>query len=113
MESVTLPVVWAWVMGGASAVVLLVNAAKSIASAVHAVKAPNAKQDKRIEEIESWKTEVNSELDRCKHSMESIQDGNHAIYKALLALLDHGIDGNNIKQMQDAKSELYDHLTNH
>lgn len=30
----------------------------------------------------------------------------------LLALLDHGIDGNNIEQMQHAKEELQNHLIN-
>ena len=42
--------------------------------------------------------------------LDSIEAGNRASHQALLALLDHGIDGNNIKQMQDAKKTLQQHL---
>ena len=34
------------------------------------------------------------------------------LWPALLALLDHGIDGNNISQMQEAKTALQNHLIN-
>ena len=42
----------------------------------------------------------------------SIDRGERGTQRALLALLDHGIDGNNIRQMQDAKEELQNHLIN-
>lgn len=41
-----------------------------------------------------------------------MEDANSATIRALLALLNHGIDGNNIKQMQDAKELLQDYLIN-
>lgn len=104
--------VWAWVLAAASALVLLSNAAEKIAAAVKTAKAPNEAQNKRLDDLEAWREEVDRKLGNDKETLASIQEGNHAMYKALLALLDHGIDGNNIKQMQDAKSELYNHLTN-
>ena len=112
MESITIPAVWAWVLSGASALVLLANAAEKIGKAIQHAKAPNKHQDERIGALESRMKAVEGKLGDDKEALAALQEGNHAMYKALLALLDHGIDGNNIKQMQDAKSELQEHLIN-
>lgn len=103
---------WAWLLAAASAIVLLTNAAKSIAEAVKAAKAPNAKQDKRMDDFEKRLDEMERELGREKRQLDEIHEGLRASYQAQLALLDHGIDGNNIKQMQDAKEALQQHLIN-
>ena len=100
------------VLAAASAIVLLSNAAEKIGKAVQAAKAPNTRQDERISALESWRDGVDAKLDNDNRRLKTIEDGNRASQKALLALLDHGIDGNNIKQMQDAKEELQNHLIN-
>jgi len=112
MEGVSIPAVWAWVLSGASALVLLANAAEKIGKAIQHAKAPNKYQDERIDGLEARMDVVETKLGTDKQALAALQEGNHAMYKALLALLDHGIDGNNIKQMQDAKSELQEHLIN-
>lgn len=104
--------VWPWVLAAASAVVLLSNAAEKIVKAWRAAKAPNAKQDERIAALEEWRKEVDSKLTNDKEQLDEIHNGLRASYQAQLALLDHGIDGNNIKQMQDAKEALQQHLIN-
>lgn len=96
----------------ASAIVLLSNAAEKIVKAYKAAKAPNDKQDARIEELENWRRTVDSKLKQDNERLIDIEEGDRAIQRALLALLDHGIDGNNIKQMQDAKTALQNHLIN-
>lgn len=112
MESISIPAVWAWVLSGVSAFVLLANAAEKIAKAVQHAKAPNAQQNERLSGLETRMEAVENKLGNDKQALVALQEGNHAMYKALLALLDHGIDGNNIKQMQDAKNELQEHLIN-
>ena len=104
--------IWAAVLAAASAVVLLSNAAEKIGKAVQTAKAPNAKQDERLDEMEKHLKEVDGLLATDKNRLDVIDDGNRATHRALLALLDHGIDGNNIKQMQDAKEALQSHLIN-
>ena len=42
--------------------------------------------------------------------LTAIDQDNRLTQRALLALLDHGLDGNNIEQMQDAKKALQNHL---
>lgn len=112
MEGITISGLWALLLAGASAIVLLANAASKIAEVVRTAKAPNAAQDKRLDELEEWRKGVDRILAADKTHLDSIDDGNRATQRALLALLDHGIDGNNIKQMQDAKEALQNHLIN-
>lgn len=110
MENIPASQFWAWLLAAASAVVLLSNAAEKIASAIKSAKAPNVRQDERLTELENWRKEVDRKLEGDQHRLDSIEAGNRASHQALLALLDHGIDGNNIKQMQDAKKTLQQHL---
>lgn len=112
MENLTPDVIWTAVLATASAVVLLSNAAEKIVKAIKTARAPNVKQDERLDALEEWKKHVDSKLNRDNERLSAIDTGNRVTQRALLALLDHGIDGNNIKQMQHAKEELQEHLIN-
>ena len=96
----------------AAAIVVLSNAAEKIAKAVQTAKAPNQALSDRVGELETWKDGVDQKLDTDKKRLDGIDNGNRVTQLALLALLDHGIDGNNIAQMQHAKEELQNHLIN-
>ncbi len=110
---------WPTILGVASAIVLLSNAAKSIAGIWQAAKAPNAKQDSRIDDLEKWKTGefqvwkegVDRKLQNDYEHLQKVDEANRVTGLALIALLDHGIAGNNIEQMKEAKQELAQHLT--
>lgn len=110
MEGMSVAAVWALMLGAASAIVLLANAAEKIVKAVKAAKAPNDKQNSRLDALEAWQKEVDRKLLRDNDHLDAIDDGNRVTQRAILALLDHGIDGNNVKQMQDAKAELQEYL---
>lgn len=112
MDSVTPYAIWTFILAVASAIVLISNAVEKIVKAVKAAKAPNTKQDERLTALEAWKKIVDGKLDRDNDRLGVIEEGNRATQRAILALLDHGIDGNNIKQMQDAKEILQNHLIN-
>lgn len=112
MDNLTPTQLWTAVLAIASAVVLLGNAAEKLAKAVRMAKAPNVQQDERISALEIWKEGVDRKLDADKKHLDNIDSGNRVTQLALLALLDHGIDGNNIDQMQHAKEELQQHLIN-
>ena len=98
-------------LGLCSAIVLIANAYEKISKARQAMKAPNAQQDKRLDELEAWRKVVDGKLDRDHDRFVSLDEGMQVTQRALLALLDHGLDGNNVKQMQDAKSGLQSYLT--
>ena len=116
MGDITLANAWAWLLAAAAAFVVIAGAVKEIVHAFKAAKAPSRKQEeeqnKRLDALEEWQSNVETKLNRDNERLSNIEAGNHASLRALLALLDHGIDGNNIKQMQDAKEEHQDHLIN-
>jgi hypothetical protein len=116
MGDITLANAWTWLLAAAAAFVLLSGAIEKIVNTVKTAKAPSRKQEdeqnKRLDELEEWRSNVDAKLNRDNDRLGDIEAGNHATLRALLALLDHGIDGNNIKQMQHAKEELQEHLIN-
>jgi hypothetical protein len=112
MEGLNPTEAWAALLGGASALLLLSNAAEKIVKAWKAAKAPNDHQNERLDRLEKWQEGVNQRLDNDYKRLDDIDEGNRATQRALLALLDHGIDGNNIDQMQHAKESLQNHLIN-
>ncbi len=112
MNALTPEIVWTTILAAASAFVLLSNAVEKIVKAVKTARAPNQKQDERIADLEAWKKTVEGRLSKEDSRLDIVEESNRATHRALLALLDHSIDGNNIKQMQDAKEELTNHLIN-
>ena len=112
MENVTPTALWAYILAGVSAFVLIANAVEKIVKAWRAAKAPNDEQNKRLDDLEAWKREVDGKLNNDNTRLERIEEGNRVVQRGVLALLDHGLDGNNIKQMQDAKDDLQNHLIN-
>lgn len=112
MDNFTPEAIWSFVLAATSAFVLISNAVEKIVKAYKTAKAPNTRQDERLNELEKWKEKVERRLSNDDDRLRDIEKGDRATQRALLALLDHGIDGNNIKQMQDAKEELQNHLIN-
>lgn len=104
--------IWAGIAFIFSAIILTANAFEKIAGAVKAAKAPNVQQNDRLDRLEEWQKEVDKKLSQDVDRFDAIEAGNRVTQRAILALLDHGIDGNNVKQMQDAKEELQNHLIN-
>jgi hypothetical protein len=116
MGNMTLAEALALILAIASGFLLLANAAEKIVKAYKAWKAPaaqqNERQNERLDALEAWQKEVDGKLNNDNARLDAIVDDNRVTQRALLALLDHGIDGNNIKQMQDAKEDLRTHLIN-
>lgn len=112
MENLTPGAILTAVLAAASAFVLIANAVEKIVKAVKAAKAPNDQQNKRLDSLEAWRAEVDRKLLNDNARLANIESDNRVTQRALLALLDHGIDGNNTKQMQHAKEEIQDHLIN-
>lgn len=114
MENLTpgqiVAVVCGLILAAAGAINTVGSAIEKIAKAKKAAQAPNEEQDRRLHELEEWRKEVDRKLSSDKMQLEEIHRGLQASYQAQLALLDHGIDGNNITQMQAAKQALQAHL---
>ena len=105
--------IWAIVLSVASAIVLLSNAIEKIVKAVKVAKAPETAQNKKITELEDRVKKVEDKLADDKKQIAVIREGNHVLTKGMFALLEHGINGNNIDQMKDAKHDVEEYLINH
>lgn len=107
------------VLAAAGAINTVGSALEKIAKARKAAQAPNEEQDRRIHELEDWRKEtmdwrkdVERKLRNDNDQLQTVNECLRVILQGQLALLDHGLDGNNIKQMQDAKEVLQHHLIN-
>lgn len=104
---------WSTILAIASGIVLLSNCAEKIANAVKVAKAPEQKQNDEIDGIKIRLDKIESKLDNDNEKIASVTACNHVLTKGMLALLEHGINGNNIDQMRDAKQDVEAYLINH
>lgn len=81
-----------------------------IIKAAGKVREPEKKQNERITDLERRLAKHDEFLDRDKERLEMIEEGNRVTQRAILALLAHGIDGNDIDALRAAKTELQDYL---
>lgn len=110
MENITPADVLSALLYIASAIVLIANAWEKISKARKAAKEPNDTQNARLDALEKWKEEVDRKLSSDNDRIDVVLDSDKVVQRALIALLDHGIDGNNIEQMKKAKNDLQNHL---
>lgn len=107
----------AFTIGGilalAGAISTIGGAVEKIVKVVRAAKAPEQQQNAEIEEIKKRLDKVESKLDNDKIQIDDAKECNHVLTKGMLALLEHGINGNNIDQMRDAKNGVEAYLINH
>ena len=105
-------VLWNWISFGLAAIVLIGNAVEKIGKAIAAARKPNEEQDAAIRNLELRLDSVENKLARDKDRLDAYEDGMRVSQQALLALLDHSLDGNNVKQMEEAKDAIQKHLLN-
>ena len=118
---------WAWLGAGiVSALTLIVlagNAIDRIKKFWSTLKAPNEEMRRELDEMKAWRREfeedgpakewrksVDQKLADAANTAKSFDGAYRVLFQSLLALLDHGIDGNNVEQMEAAKKALNTYL---
>lgn len=89
----------------AGAIVTISAAVKVIFDAVERFRKPNKTQDSRLALLEKDDNDILARL-------HVVEQGTAITQRAILALLAHGIDGNDIEAMKASKEELTDYLIN-
>ena len=82
-----------------------------IIKAARKIQKPNRDQNKRLDEIEARLRDYALYFKHDKERLDEMDDGSRVTQRAILALLSHGIDGNDVESMKAAKKELTDFLT--
>ena len=96
-----------WVCGTITAVSAAVTV---IVRIVTKAKAPEKKQDERLTALEKRLDKYDQFFDNDNKRLNALEEGNRMTMEALLALLGHARDGNNVKQLEDAESNLNRYL---
>lgn len=73
-------------------------------------KEPEEIQDTKLKELEVRVEKVENKLESAEKHSDKIDNGIYVLMLGSLALLDHGLDGNNIEAMSEAKKKLQEHL---
>lgn len=103
------------IIGGA---LVLINFYNAIVQLVKSSKTPTTNLEERVTlierklefEIKATFAEYDARFGRDKTKIEMIEQGNRVTQKALLALLKHSIDGNNIEALKKAEGDLSEFL---
>ena len=117
MEMLSPGEIIAIVIGGilalAGAISTVGGAVEKIVKMFKAAKAPEKQQTAEIEDIKTRLTELENNVKKDEKQLKDAKECNHVLTKGMLALLEHGINGNNIDQMRDAKNGVEAYLINH
>lgn len=98
------------VLAVCGAITAVAAAAAVIISLVKKAKMPNELQNQRLDNIEKKINEHDDWFENDDKRLKNIENGNRITQKAILALLSHGIDGNDVDGMRKAKEELQGYL---
>lgn len=61
-------------------------------------------------DLERWQMETEQRLDKGKKRIDSLEEGNVVLCKAILAMLNHEITGNSVERLKQAQQELQNYL---
>ena len=93
-----------------SAIIVLSGAVNVIINAVSKFSAPNKLQNQRLDAIESRLEKHDELFQKDLIRLQNVDEANIVTQRAILALLSHGIDGNNVEELKNAKKELQEYL---
>lgn len=96
------------VAGAVTIVIKIINAAKKPNKEI---RSSISEQSSRIDTIEDRLDSYEEYFKRDLTRIEAIEEGNRVTQRALLALLSHGIDGNDVDSLKQAKTKLEEYLT--
>lgn len=77
---------------------------------VRAARAPTKALEGRVAALEASVKNHDEYLASDKRRLEAIEEGSRVTQRAILALLSHGIDGNDVDSLRAAKDELQKYL---
>lgn len=114
---------WQVIVAVCGGIIALSGAGAVITGIIHKAKAPNAKQNQRLDAIEDDIKKINQQLDadngrfaddadRINELEQTMKFTTKLIIESLQALTSHAIDGNNIEQLKKADDSLNNYLLN-
>lgn len=97
-------------IGACGAITITAGALAVIYKWINRARTPNRLQNERLDKHEEWLKKHDAMLDNDNKRLRQLEDGNKIIQRALLELLKHGIDGNDIDGMRKVRDDLQQYL---
>lgn len=98
-----------WICGAvctiAAAIAVIINAYKK-------TREPEHIQNQRLDALEKKVDKFAEFFDRDNRRLNSLDEGNRVTQQALLALMSHAINGNDVDKLSRAKDDLESYLIN-
>lgn len=101
---------WAVILAICGGITCIAGAVAVIIKVITAAKKPNATQNLRLASIEERLDKYDTFFANDKEHIEALERGTRVTQTAILALLSHGIDGNDVTGLRQAKQELEQYL---
>ena len=98
------------ILGLCSAIIVISGAVTILINMLSKVTAPNKEQNARLDAIELRLKEHEELFAKDLRRFEGLEEGTRVTQRALLALLSHGIDGNDVNSLRTAKADLEKYL---
>jgi hypothetical protein len=67
---------------------------------------------KPVNDMESWRQDVNTKLENDNKRLNNLEEGNKVICRGILALLSHEINGNSQEKLINSQQEITNYLIN-
>ena len=97
-------------LGICAAIVSISAATTVIIKLIQHAKAPDKKQNERLDELERKVKHFDSLFDNDNKRLNELEEGNRVTQQALLALLSHSINGNDTDKLTKARDDLQTYL---
>lgn len=110
---------WTILMACCSALITISAAVSIVISAIKKLKEPENVQNQKLEDISKKIDSIEARLkiheeyfNNDNRRISAIEEGNRVTQKALLALMSHAINGNNVDELKKAENTLREYLIN-
>ena len=97
-------------LGICAAIVSISAATTVIVKLIQHAKAPDRKQNERLDELEKKVKHFDSLFDNDNKRLNELEEGNRVTQQALLALLSHSINGDDTDKLTKARDDLQRYL---
>lgn len=108
--SFTLRELGAWFLAFCAGISVVAGAIVWVVKAIKAARAPAQKIEGRIKALEDKVELYDNYFRNDKNRLDVMEEGNRIMQRAMLALLSHGIDGNDVNSLKKSKEELQQFL---
>ena len=95
-----------WFLAVCAGVSTVAVAVGHVVKAVHAARAPRHAVEARLAAVEQAVEDYREYFSRDKKRLDTYEEGSRVTQRAILALLAHSIDGNDVEALKKAKSAL-------